>query len=95
MTESQFAQFLAKVKDDSALQKSLASDTGLFAAGAKAGFTFTHEDIDAVKASIDENQLAGVLGGGTGTTLGWAGFNVGAMGIPIIVDTFSGVNTTK
>lgn len=86
MADNQFAKFLAKVKDDAALQESLKSETDLFAAGAKAGFTFTQADIDAVKASIDEDQLAGVSGGGAGATLAWAFGNIPTLGLPILGD---------
>ena len=95
MADNQFAQFLAKVKDDAALQESLKSETDLFAAGAKAGFTFTQSDIDAVKSSIDEDQLAGVSGGGAGATLGWVAANIPTLGIPIMVDAATGGHITK
>ena len=96
MSDNQFAKFLDKVTADPALQESLKSETDLFAAGAKAGFTFTQEDIDAVKVSIDDDQLAGVSAGGDGATLGWAGANIFTLGLPIIGDAlFNDSNITK
>ena len=89
MSENQFIQFLAKVKEDPALRESLKNETDVFAAGAKAGFSFTQEDVDAVTASIDEDQLASVSGGGVGQDLGYFAAGVGTLGILPAVDALA------
>ncbi len=72
MTEEQLKAFLEKIKVDSSLQEKLkaAADVDAALAIAKdAGFSISAEDLNKAQSELSDQELEGVAGGMTNSTL--------------------------